>query len=79
VNTQVLPHSLAQRLKAFHSLTKPRVVSLIVFTAVIGMFLATPGVVPFETLLAATAGIGLVAGAAAAARARCRRCSAGRR
>ena len=41
-------------------------VSLIVFTAVIGMFLATPGVVPLEILLGGTAGIGLVAGAAAA-------------
>jgi heme o synthase len=70
VNTQVLPHSLAQRLRArlraFGALTKPRVVSLIVFTAVIGMFLATPGVVPLQILLAATLGIALVAGAAAA-------------
>jgi protoheme IX farnesyltransferase len=62
LNTQVLSHSFA----AFYSLTKPRVVSLIVFTAVIGMFLATPGVVPIEILLAGTAGIALVAGAAAA-------------
>jgi protoheme IX farnesyltransferase len=53
-------------LRAFYSLTKPRVVSLIVFTAVIGMFLATPGVVPLGTLLASTFGIALVAGAAAA-------------
>ena len=66
MTTQVLPHSLAQRLRAFYSLTKPRVVSLIVFTAVIGMFLATPGMVPAVTLLAATIGIFFVAGAAAA-------------
>ena len=66
MNTQVLPHSFAQRLRAFYSLTKPRVVSLIVFTAVIGMFLATPGVVPLQILLAGTVGIALVAGAAAA-------------
>ena len=70
MNTQVLPHSFAQRLRArlraFGALTKPRVVSLIVFTAVIGMFLATPGVVPLQILLAATLGIALVAGAAAA-------------
>ena len=45
VNTQVLSHSLTQRLRAFYSLTKPRVLSLIVFTAVIGMFLAAPGFV----------------------------------
>jgi len=64
VNTQVLSVGIAQRVRAriqsFVALTKPRVVSLIVFTAVIGMFLAV------KTLLAATAGIALVAGAAAA-------------
>jgi len=42
------------------------VVSLIVFTAVIGMFLATPGMVPLQILLAGMVGIALVAGAAAA-------------
>ena len=66
MNTQVLPHSVAQRLRAFYSLTKPRVLSLIVFTAVIGMFLAAPGFVPLKILLAGTIGIWLVAGAAAA-------------
>jgi heme o synthase len=66
VNTQVLPHSLTQRLRAFYSLTKPRVLSLIVFTAVIGMFLAAPGFVSLKILLAGTIGIWLVAGAAAA-------------
>jgi protoheme IX farnesyltransferase len=58
------------RFTQFLALTKPRVVSLIVFCAVIGMFLA----VPFGALdarfaaaaLAATVGIALVAGAAAA-------------
>jgi protoheme IX farnesyltransferase len=57
---------LRARISALVSLTKPRVVSLIVFTAVIGMFLATPGVVPLQILLAGTVGIALVAGAAAA-------------
>jgi len=66
LNTQVLPVGFAQRLRAFYALTKPRVVSLIVFTAVIGMFLATPGMVPPQVLLAGTLGIALVAGAAAA-------------
>ncbi len=56
----------AGRLRAFLALTKPRVVSLIVFTAVIGMLLATPGMVPLPLLLAATTGIALVAGSAAA-------------
>src|SRR6187549_395825 len=54
------------RLHLFLALTKPRVVSLIVFTAVIGMFLAVPGAVPLRVLAAATLGIALVAGAAAA-------------
>jgi heme o synthase len=66
VTTHALPASLSQRVRAFYSLTKPRVVSLIVFTAVIGMLLATPGMVPAGTLLAATLGIAFVAGAAAA-------------
>src|SRR3989454_10318242 len=66
VNTQVLSQSFTQKLRACYELTKPRVVSLIVFTAVIGMFLATPGVIPVQILIAGTAGIALVAGAAAA-------------
>ena len=60
------PRSFSRKLRSFYALTKPRVVSLIVFTAVIGMFLATPGMVPLQILLAGTAGIALVAGAAAA-------------
>ena len=66
MNTQVLPASLASQARAFLALTKPRVVSLIVFTAVIGMFLAAPGMVPAQILVAGTLGIALVAGAAAA-------------
>jgi heme o synthase len=54
------------RLRQFLALTKPRVVSLIVFTAVIGMFLAVPGIPPAGPVLFATVGIALVAGAAAA-------------
>src|SRR6476646_5767544 len=50
----------------FWHLTKPRVVSLIVFTAVIGMLLAVPEAPPLGRLLWATLGIALVAGAAAA-------------
>jgi len=54
------------RSRQFLALTKPRVVSLVVFTAVIGMFLATPGLPPLAIVLFATLGIALVAGAAAA-------------
>jgi protoheme IX farnesyltransferase len=66
LTTQTLQFGIAQRLRAFYALTKPRVVSLIVFTAVIGMFLAAPGFVPAGILLGGTLGIALVAGAAAA-------------
>jgi protoheme IX farnesyltransferase len=58
---------LTQRLKAYGALTKPRVNTLIVFCAVIGMFLAVPnGLPPAHVVLAATIGIACVAGAAAA-------------
>jgi heme o synthase len=60
-----LPHT-GFRLRRFFELTKPRVVCLIVFCAVIGMFLAAPGMVPPALLASAIAGIWLVAGAAAA-------------
>jgi protoheme IX farnesyltransferase len=58
--------STSSRLRQYFQLTKPRVVSLIVFCAVIGMFLAVPGMVPWRILIAGTIGIALVAGAAAA-------------
>ena len=54
------------RLRQFLSLAKPRVVLLIVFTAVIGMFLAAPGLPPIGAVVFGTLGIALVAGAAAA-------------
>jgi protoheme IX farnesyltransferase len=54
------------RFKQFLALTKPRVVQLIVFCAVIGMFLAVPGLPPPVTVFFATLGIALVAGSAAA-------------
>ncbi len=56
----------ALRFNAYVQLTKPRVVSLIVFCAVIGMFMAAPGMVPPHVLIAGTVGIALAAGAAAA-------------
>src|SRR5215510_4007550 len=66
MSTSLAGQPLASRLQQFYQLTKPRVVSLIVFTAVIGMFLATPGMVPLQALVAGTLGIALTAGAAAA-------------
>ena len=57
---------LAHIAKQYWALTKPRVVLLIVFCAVIGMFLATPTLPSVQVLVAGTFGIWLVAGAAAA-------------
>jgi heme o synthase len=49
----------------YYELTKPRVVMLIVFTAVVGMFLAVPGLPGVLPLLFGTIGIGLAASSAA--------------
>ncbi|MEI7783070.1 MAG: heme o synthase [Betaproteobacteria bacterium] len=59
----------ASRWAQFYALTKPRVVQLIVFCALIGMVLAVPGApgwADVKLALIACAGIWLVAGAAAA-------------
>jgi protoheme IX farnesyltransferase len=48
------------------ALTKPKVNSLIVFTAIVGMVLASPGMVPLPALLFGTLGIAMASGSAAA-------------
>ena len=50
----------------YYELCKPRVVALIVFTAIVGMLLATPGMVPWQPLVFGTLGIGMAAASAAA-------------
>jgi heme o synthase len=57
--------SAATHWRDYYALTKPGVVQLLVFTAVVGMFLATPGMVPWDVLIAGSFGIGLAAAAAA--------------
>ncbi len=52
------------RFAQYWALTKPRVTQLAVFCAVIGMFLATPGLPDWKVLVAGTVGIWLRAGAA---------------
>lgn len=52
--------------RAYYQLTKPKVVALLVLTAVVGMMLASPGLPDFWLILSASVGIGLVSGAAAA-------------
>ena len=59
----------ASVVRQFYALTKPRVIQLIVFCALIGMLLALPGLPSWAELrlaLLACLGIWLVAGAAAA-------------
>jgi heme o synthase len=49
----------------YYQLTKPGVVQLLVFTAIVGMFLATPGMVPLAPLVFGSVGIALAAASAA--------------
>jgi protoheme IX farnesyltransferase len=64
--TLAAPVSRSTRWQQFYALTKPRVVQLIVFCALIGMLLAQPGWPDWATVALASAGIWLVAAAAAA-------------
>ena len=67
MTASVLPSSpAASRVRQYLALTKPRVVQLIVFCAVIGMLLAEPGLPSLQVAVPATIGIWLVASAAAA-------------
>ncbi len=52
--------------KQYFELCKPRVVALIVFTAIVGMFLAVPGLPPLGSFVAGALGIALAASSAAA-------------
>ena len=58
--------SMTSRWPDFLELTKPRVVALMLITAIIGMCMAVPGFVPWEPLVLGNLGIALCAGAAAA-------------
>jgi heme o synthase len=67
-----LPDKLAdpglsrRRWREYLELTKPKVSLLIVFTAIVGMVLASPGMVPLPALVFGTLGIALASGSAAA-------------
>jgi len=64
MTTQTAIHKAPSRFSQYWTLTKPRVTQLAVFCAVIGMFLATDGFPGWQTLIAGTIGIWLLAGAA---------------
>tara|TARA_B100000676_G_scaffold296292_1_gene336495 strand:+ start:150 stop:1088 length:939 start_codon:yes stop_codon:yes gene_type:complete len=55
-----------QSLHGYYELTKPRVVALIVFTAIVGMFLSVDGMVPVSILIFGALGIGFSAASGAA-------------
>jgi len=64
-DTKVVP-VIMPKLRAYYDLTKPRVVALLVLTAVVGMSLSVPGGLPWELFIPAMLGIGLLSSAAAA-------------
>lgn len=61
-----LPAEQPRLWREYLELCKPKVVLLLIFTAIVGMCLATPGIVPLNALLFGTVGIGLAAAAGAA-------------
>lgn len=58
--------SLSTLAKAYFETTKPKVVALLVFTAIVGMLLASPGAVPLDIFFFASIGIALAAASGAA-------------
>ena len=64
MTTQTVTRKPTPRIAQYWALTKPRVTQLAVFCAIIGMFLATDELPPWRTVIAATVGIWLLAGAA---------------
>lgn len=58
--------SVVSRWHIYLTLTKPKVVALMLLTALVGMCLAQPGLMPFKAAVLGLSGIGLMAGSAAA-------------
>ena len=65
-NTSDSVHSGFTLWRDYYELTKPRVVALITFTAVVGMLLSTPGLVPWQAFIFGSIGIWLASASAAA-------------
>ena len=64
-NTAATPNPARATWRDYLELCKPKVVALMLLTSVIGMLLATPGIVPLDILLLGNMGIALCAGSAA--------------
>ncbi len=62
----ISPNNLSIRWKKYIELCKPKVVVLIVFTAIVGMLLSTQGALVWQTMIFATLGIGLASASGAA-------------
>ncbi|MCG6234320.1 heme o synthase [Vibrio furnissii] len=58
--------SVVSRWQIYLTLTKPKVVALMLLTALVGMCLAQPGLMPLKAAVLGLSGIGLMAGSAAA-------------
>ncbi len=65
-STSMLTVGVLAHWRDYLELCKPKVVALMVFTAIVGMLMAAPGQVPMATFVFATLGISLVASSAAA-------------
>lgn len=66
MNNQTVMVEQAPKWREYYELCKPKVVVLIIFTAVVGMLLAVPGALPLGKVIFATLGIGLAAASGAA-------------
>ena len=58
-------HDFIGSWQAYYQLTKPKVILLLLLTAVVGMCLASPGAPPLLLVIVASLGIGLMASAGA--------------
>ncbi len=65
LNNNAVPESQQAVWRAYYELCKPRVVMLMLITSLVGMFLAAPGLVPWQILIFGNLGIGLTASAGA--------------
>ena len=66
MNDSTLTEEAGLSWRQYLELCKPKVVLLIVFTAIVGMLLSTPGMVPLDILFFGSLGIGLAAASGAA-------------
>lgn len=64
--SELVLNAVGFNFRNYYRLCKPKVVYLIVFTAIVGMLLSSPGALPLDTFLAATIGIGLASASGAA-------------